>query len=337
MVGGKGGGATPQAQPQRAPNVMQSAAQGVQGALGGAYQGMNYNPMFIDPKQFSGSGGAYNYAGGGGSGGNSPDYNINAQQVTAGQLDGRDLSGYFNPYETQVIDQSMGDIDRARMMQANQLDAQATAGGAFGGSRQALMQAELGRNTLEQQARTSSGLRQAGYQNAQQMGLQDIGNTLQADLANQNASLGADTAVLNAQSGAYQAQMNRDAAGASAGASLANNSANLALQAQLANQRAHMGGAEFRLGAANQLGSTANLGFGMGQQTQNSMMQAGNQQQALQQQLMNAAQQQYQGYTGQPAQGLGYMSQALGAAQSGSSTTQTKQPGMFDYLTLLAS
>lgn len=188
---------------------------------------------------------------------------------------GTDLTQYTNPYETQVVNQSLQDLDRARQMQANQLGAQATTAGAFGGSRQALMESELGRNYMDQAARTASGLRQAGYQNAQQMAGQDITTGLQ--------------------------------------------------------------GSQNRLNAANQLGSIANLGFGMGMDLNQQAAQQGALEQGINQLILDAARNQYAGYTGAPATSLGYMNAAMGVTPTPTTTTQTKEPGLFDYLTLGAN
>ena len=111
-----------------------------------------------------------------------------------------------------------------------------------------------------------------------------------------------------------------------------------ARQDQLANQGIDLSGAQHRLGAANQLGNISNLGFGMGQTVNQNLQSQGAMQQALQQALIDAAQQEYEGYTGHPALGLGYVSSALGATPTPTSSTQTttKKPGLFDYLTLQA-
>jgi hypothetical protein len=96
------------------------------------------------------------------------------------------------------------------------------------------------------------------------------------------------------------------------------------LQASLANQQAGLAGAGQRLGAANQLGQIANLGFGMGQQVNNNLMQ---------QALFDAAQKQFQGFTNQPVNSLGYVTAALGNTPVPETQTTTKQNGLFDYLT----
>ena len=98
-----------------------------------------------------------------------------------------------------------------------------------------------------------------------------------------------------------------------------------------------LAGAQFRLGASQQMGNLANLGFGMSNTIQDRMMQQGAMQQALQQQLINTAQQRYAERMGLPQQTIGYVSQALGATPTPQTTTTTKQPGLFDYLTLGAT
>lgn len=432
---------------QQAPqyDVNTSAAQGLQAAQMGASAEMGYKPMAVNsggyrPAQTSATGytagnvgsqgydaaqaigQGYDASGLSGQGytaaqsGAAP--TLSANQVAGGQIAGTDLQAYMNPYEDQVVQQSLADIERSRLMQQNIGGAQAGAANAFGGSRQGIAEAETNRAFAEQAARTASGLRQTGYQNAQQMAGQDIATGMQASLANQGANLQAGTT--SAQLGQQRALQNQSALnqagqfGASAtnqaaaqasqqqqaasqfgagaanqaalqnqaalnqagqfGASAANqaalqnqaalnqarqygagatNQASLAnqgafnqagqfnssqnMQAQLANQQAGLSGSQQRLQAGSQLGNLSNLGFGMGQTIQNRMDQQGSQQQALQQQLINAARQQYAGYTGAPADSLQYLLQAVGQAPAVGSQTSGYTPGLFDYLSLGAS
>ena len=109
------------------------------------------------------------------------------------------------------------------------------------------------------------------------------------------------------------------------------------LQASLANQNANLAGSQQRLAAAGQLGSASNLGFGMGMDLQNQAMQQGALEQGINQMILDRAQAQYAGMQNAPAQSLGYMSQALGATPTPMTQTNTKNPGLFDYLTLGAS
>lgn len=91
--------------------------------------------------------------------------------ATESLLDPTAAMAYMNPYEQAVIDQSMADIARAGQQQQTQAAARAVGAGAFGGSREGIERAEIGRNILEQQARTAAGLRQQGFQQAQQQQL----------------------------------------------------------------------------------------------------------------------------------------------------------------------
>jgi len=92
-----------------------------------------------------------------------------------------------------------------------------------------------------------------------------------------------------------------------------------------------------RMQQAQQLANLGQQSFGYGQAIQSGLSQQGAQQQALQQALIDAAKGQYAGYTGQPASTLGYVSSALGATPVPQTQTTSKQPGLFDYLTLAAS
>ena len=114
--------------------------------------------------------------------------------------------GFMNPYMEEVVRQSESDIARQGDIQAQGIRAQSVGQGAFGGSRQAVAERELGRNIADQQARTSSGLRAQGFEQAQanamnafenQMmrglqGAQTLGNLGQGlgSLGNQMAGLG---------------------------------------------------------------------------------------------------------------------------------------------------
>ena len=101
------------------------------------------------------------------------------------------LQQYTNPYETQVVNQSLADLERSRLMAQNVGGAQASAANAYGGSRQGIAEAETNRAFADQAARTASGLRQTGYQNAQTM-------ARDAQVRNQSAGLSGSTQRLNA-------------------------------------------------------------------------------------------------------------------------------------------
>ena len=315
------------------PNVNQAAAQGIAGAGMTTAGELGYRPMAVGSQNISGTDYQAPMVAG-----VSP---VTAQNVQAGQLATTSLSPYMNPYTQQVIQANEADILRGAQIGMNELGAQAQAARAFGGSRQAIAQSEMGRNVLQQLAQSSAGLRQAGFQQAQQAAQQDIAGAMQAQLANQATGLQAQTTTgqqaLQAQlaNQAAQQQSGQFKASQAQSAALANQQA--ALQAALANQQAGLAGSQQRLGAASQLGNLANLGFGMGQTVTQNMMQQGALQQALQQQLIDEAKGQYAGYAGAPAQTIGYVSSALGATPVPQNQTTSKQPGLFDYLTMGAS
>lgn len=85
---------------------------------------------------------------------------------TDAMFDPSSIAPFMNPYETEVIDQMMGDIDRARQITGNQIGADAAAAGAFGGARHGLVEAENNRNALESMARNAANIRQSGYESA---------------------------------------------------------------------------------------------------------------------------------------------------------------------------
>ena len=100
-----------------------------------------------------------------------------------------------------------------------------------------------------------------------------------------------------------------------------------ALQAAMADRQA-------RLGAASQLGGLGQQAFQTGQTIQQQQQQAGLLQQGIQQALIDAAKQQYAGYTGAPQQALQAPLAALGVTPAPQSTTTSMQPGLFQYLQL---
>jgi hypothetical protein len=91
-----------------------------------------------------------------------------------GSLLDADIGAYQSPYQQQVIDQSMADIQRQADIQRGFSQDRAIGAGAFGGSRSAILEGESQRPYIEQQARTAAGLRQSGFENAQRAAESDI-------------------------------------------------------------------------------------------------------------------------------------------------------------------
>ena len=114
-----------------------------------------------------------------------------AMGATAGQLGttaAQGMGAYANPYETQVVQQSLADVGRQAQMGFNQLGAQAQAAGAFGGSRHGIAQAELGRGFAGQMANQAAQLRQQGFNTALGASQADLQRQLGA--ASQLAGMG---------------------------------------------------------------------------------------------------------------------------------------------------
>jgi hypothetical protein len=105
---------------------------------------------------------------------------------------GADIQEFMNPYEQQVIQGTLGDIEQSRQMAANQVANQATAAKAFGGSRYGVQQSLTDAAALQQAAKTAAQMRQAGYgqaaglaMNARNLGLQGAQTVMGAGSARQ--------------------------------------------------------------------------------------------------------------------------------------------------------
>lgn len=232
-------------------------------------------------------------------------FGYDPQQVAAQAALGG-IQQYFNPYEQQVVQGSMNDLERQRMQQMAQMGAQATAARAFGGSRQGVAQALTNEAFAQQGGQLASQLRAQGFQTALGASQQDVANQLQAALANQGATSRATEF------------------GQSTG-----------LQAQQANQNAGLNAAQLRLSAAGQLGNLSQTGFNMGNTITQQQMQQGAIQQAMNQALIDAAKGQYTNFTNAPQNSLATILAGLGGANMGQQTTTDKNnPGLFNYLAL---
>ena len=113
-----------------------------------------------------------------------------------------DMGAYQSPYQQQVIDFALQDIQRQSDLARGQAQSRAIGAGAFGGSRSALIESEATRPFAEQAARTAASLRQSGFQQAQQ--------AAQADLARQQ-QLGVFGAEQAQQRALQQAQLEQQA------------------------------------------------------------------------------------------------------------------------------
>jgi hypothetical protein len=169
-----------------------------------------------------------------------------------------------NPYQQQVIQEAMRQIDRQGDISRQNLQAQATRAGAFGGSREGVQRAELERGLAEQKNAAIVGALSQGYNQTQQQAQQafeaDKARTLQQAQGYQNIG------GLYGQQSLQQAQLGQSAAGLQG--NLAGQQAGLAsLYGNVAGQQANILGQQSQLGQsmAQGIGNLANQQFGIGQ------------------------------------------------------------------------
>ena len=92
-----------------------------------------------------------------------------AQQAISGSgqlFAPNDLSAYTNPYQQQVIDTTLAEMNRQAEISRNNLAAQGVGAGAFGGSRFGIAGAELDRGLADSQARALAQLNAQNYTQA---------------------------------------------------------------------------------------------------------------------------------------------------------------------------
>ena len=76
------------------------------------------------------------------------------------------IQEYMNPYIQEVLDPALADIGRRAAQERNALNSRSAMTGSFGGSRNAIAQAEQERNTMQEMGRLSANTRAAGFQSA---------------------------------------------------------------------------------------------------------------------------------------------------------------------------
>ena len=197
---------------------------------------------------------------------------------------------FMNPYQQQVINESLRQINRQGDIARQNLQAQAVRSGAFGGTREGIQRAELERALSEQRNAAIVGGLQQGYQSAAQQAQQAFEQQQQRQLAQAQGYQGAagqlgtmeaqraSQALAAAQYGGnigqqlgaqqlQQAGLGQQAAGlygslAQQQAALAGQYGNLAAQqAGILGQQAGLGQAQ-----AGQYGNLAQTQFGIGSQ-----------------------------------------------------------------------
>ena len=253
---------------------------------------------------------------------------IGALQGAAQMYDPSSAQKFMNPYQQQVIDESIRQINRQGDMSRQNLQAQATRAGAFGGSREGVQRAELERALSEQRNAAIVGGLSQGYnqastqaqqafeqQQARQLG-QAQGFQGAAGLQGQFGQTGQQQALQQAQAlqgigGLYgqqslqQAQLGQGAAG------LTSNIGQNLGQQELQQAQLGQGAAGLQGSLSGQLAGLSGLYSNAAGQQANIYGQQSQLGQSLGQGIGNLANQQF-GIGSQIAQGLG----SLGTQQA---------------------
>lgn len=181
-------------------------------------------------------------------------------------------SSYMSPYMQNVVDIQKREAQRAADIAGTQRGSEAVRAGAFGGSRQAILEAEAQRNLSQQMGDIQARGSQAAYEQAAQQFQTDEQRNLAMQQANIQSQLQA--ALANQQTGLA--------------AALANQAKNLEAQ-QLSEQSRQFGadlglrGLQTALQGSGQLGQLGQQQFGQAKDIVGMQATAGSERQAMQQ------------------------------------------------------
>jgi hypothetical protein len=333
------------------------AGQAAQRALGTNYQGGGYGNQFQAPGAYQT--GQFNADQVQNQGLNQ--YQMRGpQQVRSQNFGNQAAEDYMSPYMQNVVDVQQREAQRSADIAGTQRGAQAARSGAFGGSRQAVMEAEAARNLATQKGDIQATGQQAAYQNAQQQFNADQARRMQAQQANQGAGLTAAQANLQALLGVQQLGAGQDLQsqlanqqyglqaqqlgeqsrqfGAGQGLQAASLGAQYGQAANQLNEQSNqygaglgMQGLQTALQGAGQLGSLGGQQFQQGMDINKLQNAYGGQQQALRQQGLSQAYSDFQDEKNYPYKQLGFMSDMIRGLPLGQQTTKTMyepNPGM---------
>ena len=262
---------------------------------------------------------------------------------------------YMSPYMQNVVEIQQREAQRAADIAGTQRGASAVKSGAFGGSRQAIMDAEAARNLATQKGDIQATGQQAAFQNAQQQFNAEQQRQIAAQQANQAAGLTVGQQNLGAQLGIQQlgagqdiqAQLaNQQAAseaqrlreqsrqfGAGQGLTAAQLQAQYGLSAQQAEEASRQFGAglglkglESALSASGRLGELGTAGFSQEVDRLGALQKAGGQRQTQEQSKLQTDYEEYLKGKKYPYEQLEFMSNIMRGTPYGT-TSSTYTPG----------
>jgi hypothetical protein len=214
---------------------------------------------------------------------------------------------FMSPYQQAVTNIEKREAMRQSDILGQKQQAQAVQQGAFGGSRQGLVEAERQRNLGMQLGDIQARGGQAAFDRATQQFNAEQQARLQAQLANQQA-------YMQAQQGTEQSRQ----FGFGQGMTAAEAAARYGTEAQRMSEQSRQFGAGYgmqglqqQLAAAGQLGALGQQQFGQEEAAMRAQAAAGAQQQQLDQQKLSQAYQDFLGQRGYEQQQLSFLSDIL--------------------------
>lgn len=120
---------------------------------------------------------------------------------------GPNINQFMNPYTGMVTGQALQDLERQRQMATNTLGQQASAAGAFGGSRHGLAMGQTNADFARQGAQMFGNLQQQGFNTA--LNAAQNQQNIQSGLAQQGFGMGQQIANQQWQQGLAQQLLNQ--------------------------------------------------------------------------------------------------------------------------------
>lgn len=120
---------------------------------------------------------------------------------------GPNINQFMNPYSGMVTATTLQDLERQRQMQMNDIGAQATRAGAFGGSRHGVAEALTNQGFAQQGANTFANLNQQGFNTA--LNAAQNQQNIQSNLAGQGFGFGNVIGAQQTAQGQAQQQTNQ--------------------------------------------------------------------------------------------------------------------------------
>lgn len=115
--------------------------------------------------------------------------NQGTNPISSGEYNGS-LNMFMNPYTNQVVDPAIRNIQQQADQQRSDIGALSSTNGAFGGTRQSLLESELGRNTSTAIGDVSGSLLSQGFNTASQQALQSLTDERNRYLTGANTAAG---------------------------------------------------------------------------------------------------------------------------------------------------